>query len=120
MQHDRLDPAVGQVGAVRHRNGEVLVRAHHELGKIQPRLLLAGVRLDQRSEIGARVLEQPANAPVLQHAEVGLGDRGHPASTEFHWLAPLRPIRTLGIIARRKPAENPQSFALALDTTYLE
>src|SRR5262249_41395880 len=46
MDHDRLDAPVAQIGAMGHRNGEILVRAHHQLWEIQSRLLLASVRLD--------------------------------------------------------------------------
>ena len=90
MNHDRLDAPVAQIGAMGHRNGEILVRADHQLGEIQSRLLLASVRLDDGGEVGARVHEQSAHAAILQHAQVSLGDRGHrPVLVDSHSFTPL-------------------------------
>jgi len=46
----------------------------HQVREVQARVLLPGVRLDEGREVGARVHEQPPDAAVLQHAQVGLGD----------------------------------------------
>ena len=105
MHHDRRHPARHHRVAVRHREGEVLVRREHRLRHRHAGPRGFRERLDERREIGARIGEQIFDPTLGEQREIGFGhivDREFFASHEFlrRRLRPLHdtsltPLRTI-------------------------
>jgi hypothetical protein len=76
VHHGTRHFAAHQVIALRHGDGDVLVRHGDEFGHVAAVLPVPQDALDDRREIGAAVGEYVANAAGLERRHVGLGDRG--------------------------------------------
>ena len=86
VQHHRLRPAGHGIGAVRHRDREILVRDHQRLRHLGVGLLGAAEGLDDRREIGARIGEEIVDAVIGERPQERFaGDR-----RAFLGVGPLR------------------------------
>ena len=77
VHHDRGHLSGGEVVAMGHGNGDVLMGNGNRLGQLGL-VLDRRVSLDDRGEVGARVGEDVIHAPALQQPEVDLGDSDLP------------------------------------------
>ncbi len=75
MDHDGLRPPALQIKAHGHRDGHVLMRNRHRLGRLGPVRAGLGVGLDQRREIAASVGEQVVDAAIGEDRQIGVGHR---------------------------------------------
>ena len=85
VHHHGLRPAGHQIGAVRHRDREVLVRHHHRPRHLRVGLLGPRESLDDRREIGARIAEEKVDAVIGERAQEGVGGDRRPVGALGAW-----------------------------------